>query len=308
MKFSILIFSLFASYLLYLLSSIYGNDFKGYESYFNCIITTDCINSYKTEVLTDLLASLFSFIPIDNFIIFFYIFIGLYLKILCFSYNNNFKYTIFLYAMCGVLILEFNQIRASVAIAIVVWAIYYLRSGNKLIFIALIIFSSLFHISSLIFLILLFPTSLIVLVYIAILIFISNDLSSLLTTIKTITTDGLYDFFRLDNLNSYLNKQSNHSVVNVKTLGMMIFTFLIINYRYIKKKIVINLYVLYGISIFGLFIYPELFSRVSDMFLLILLINLSWSISNSNFLFFFLLTLYAVLYFISGLKSIIFTY
>ncbi len=256
------------SIVLFLLSKYFGKDYESYVVYFECIINQSCDLNWEVEPLTLFLAKSVGSVLGIELLILLYIFTALISKTFALKRVDVFIIPFLIYIISFAPLLEINQIRAAVGIGFSVLAIqFYLEKKIK--------YALLFYITAIS-----FHYSMVIvalfLINSRILIFICLGIPFI---VSILTVEGLISFseaypllssnIRLISFASYLEAQPQSTIINSKTLLSLIISIPIaLNWTpFFIRRILINNILLLFMSLISLISMPNLFSRISDIFL-----------------------------------------
>lgn len=264
----LIFFSILCSIFLFFLSKDFGKDYESYVIYFDCIINKSCDLNWEVEPLTLFLAkSIGPFLGIE-FLIFLYIFTGIITKICALRRMDVFIIPFFIYIISFAPLLEINQIRAAVGIGFSVLAIQFYLERNIKYALFFYITAISFHYSMAVCALLLINPRILFFICLGIPFIVSN-----------LTVEGLIKFseiypslsskIRLISFASYLEAQPNSTIINSKTLLSLIISIpIVLNWTPIfLRKLLLSNFLLLFMSTVSLINIPNLFSRVSDIFL-----------------------------------------
>jgi len=274
----IIFISLFISILIYYFSSNFGRDFLGYIDLIECDSAALCENDYKTELIFSYLNKVLGlFIP-AQLVIFSYIFISILIKEFCFYELPNFWFVTLIYLFCFSLLFEGNQIRLAIGLSFALYAIKNLINNKNLNFFLFLLIGSLFHISILILIILFLPIIYPILIFSTLFIFLGN--ASIFVNLINDNVPFVSLIFRLSNLLNYVDSNNLPTLYNSKNLILIILLIINIKMGLLKNTLNKKILICSILSTFGIYFFPDFFSRISDIFLFIFLVTTSWQIGN----------------------------
>lgn len=265
-----ILLSLIISCFFYLFACAFGKDYNSYINYFECLSQNTCEEEWEVEGTAVLLAKSIGLIFGADMLFFLYILFAVSTKIYTMSKLRNYKWVAIFYFSTYGFLLEGNQIRAAAALGFALMSIGLYLEGRKKT--ALLTFSTAvsFHVSALAILLDGFPRKIGVLLCIVSLVILTGlDVEG----IKNVSSNypELASILRLQSFASYLNEQDPHSILNSKlalAILLSVLCFFDVGEQSFKKFNQRNMVFVWG-SIYGLSLFPGIFSRISDIFLII---------------------------------------
>lgn len=262
--------ALLCSLFLFWLARGFGKDYESYVDYFNCIVNNSCDLNWEVEPLTLFLAKTVGSTIGIEFLIFLYIFTAIITKILAVKRMEFIFLPFFIYFISFSPLLEVNQIRGAVGIGFSVLAVQlYLEKKLKYASIFFILAIS-FHYSMAICALILLKRRYLIIICLAIPLVVS-----MLTVEALIGFSEIYPTFsskiRLISFASYLDAQPESTIINSKSiLSLLISIPVLLKWAPVHVRgILINNLLLLFMSLISLETIPNLFSRISDIFLVI---------------------------------------
>jgi hypothetical protein len=304
LKLNIFLLSSFLSAVGYLVAKNGSKDYKGYIKIFSCIPDNSCDTTYNLEPTAVFIANIIQPIFGASVVIFLYIFLSFFLKIYAFSKMRNFFFVIIVYILAFSLLLDITQIRAGVALGFAILAIQsYVNNCrvNAFIYFCVGVF---FHYSLFLIAVLLISKSLLFII-LAIIIFIGNNFLSIIN--ELISYQFLNkEIFRLNNLAAYINITESPTILNTKN-SLALMTSIPILLKWIDPKfkiLLVKVLICTWWSIVSMYcISSNLFSRISDMFLVILVVFVLGYLKN-HFKFKLSVALLSIASFFASIKLI----
>jgi len=265
--------SVILAFPLFFIAHSYGKDYGSYITYFECFAKTYCDMDWEVEPLTLVLAKGFGSLLPPEFIIYFYMAIGLATKFHAASRMRSTFLPLLAYSVTFIPLLELNQIRAAASIGFLILAIQSYLEYNRKKFIFFSVLAIAFHFSALIGIAIIIRRYVIIILCLITLFLFSFWSIDQLFIVYDLFPD-LAKILRLQSFASYLVERPTPTIINLKTLLLFLLSvpvFLKWSEPQFRWLLANNLLLLW-ISFMGIFFIPQLFSRVFDLFLVIGLI------------------------------------